>query len=102
MPFHNQALELERESMFNYFWNASQNKNARIVSRVSRNGKLRTETARRDQGSTEMAVTTDPRSNASKLFLDLDDGSSVSLSGREARTLYRLLSAHFEYSGKPV
>ena len=89
--------------MYDYFFDEqAQNKNARILSRVSRNGKLRTETARRDRGTTEMAVTTDPTTHASKLFLDLDDGASVSLSGREARTLYRLLSAHFEYTGKPL
>lgn len=76
------------------------NKNARIVSRISKNGKLRTETARRDDGSTNVAMTTDKVTHATKLFLDLDDGSTVSLSGREARTLYRLMRSHYRFANK--
>lgn len=84
------------------------NKNAHIESRVSRNGKLRTETVRRDENAVSMAVTTDPKTNATRLFIDNLDFvgdlayDSLSLSGREARTLYRLLKAHYEYADKPL
>lgn len=78
----------------------AQNKNARIQSRVSRNGKLRTETSRRDLGTTNMALSTDPNSKASRLFIDFETGESVNLTGREARTLYRLLRAHYKFSRK--
>ena len=43
-----------------------QNKNARIKSRVSRNGKFRTETIRRDFGTMNMAVSTDPNTKATR------------------------------------
>lgn len=76
------------------------NKNARIQSRISKNGKLRTETTKRDNGATNVAMTTDEKTNATKLFLDLDDGTTVSLSGREARTLYRLMRAHYRFANK--
>jgi hypothetical protein len=38
-----------------------------------------------------------PQTNATNLFLDLEDGTTVKLSGREARTLYLLLSKHYDY-----
>jgi hypothetical protein len=84
-------------SLFGIFRVNNVNKNARIESRVCRNGKLRTETARRDDGVWNAAVTTDPQTNATNLFLDLEDGTTVKLSGREARTLYLLLSKHYDY-----
>jgi len=75
------------------------NKNAIIRSRVDRTGKLRTETARRDYGF-NAAMSTDERSDSTRLFIDLQ-GGTVEFSGREARTLYRLLRSHYEYTGKP-
>lgn len=85
--------------MTNFVYSA-QNKNARIVSRVSRNGKLRTETRRRDSGSANMAVSTDPNTKATNLFIDFEDGDYVKLTGRQARTLYRVLQAHYEYTSR--
>lgn len=76
------------------------NKNARIVSRVSRNGKLRTETRRRDFGAANVAVTTDPNSKATRLFIDFENGEYINLSGRQARTIYRVLQAHYEYTDR--
>ena len=79
------------------------NRNARISSRIDRTGKLRTETQRRDDGAVKMAVSTDQKTNSTRLFLDLEgsvgDGS-VTLSGREARSLYRLLRKHYGKTGK--
>jgi len=77
----------------------STNKNAIIRSRVDRTGKLRTETARRDEGF-NAAVTTDTRNDSTRFFIDLDQ-QTVEFSGREARTLYRLLRNHYEFTGKP-
>jgi hypothetical protein len=91
---------MSRNSYFFIETVPAQNKNARIVSRVARNRKLRTETKRRDFGTTQMAMSTDPTTQSSQLYIDLDDGRSVKLSGREARTLYRLLRTHYKFSRK--
>jgi len=77
----------------------STNKNAIIRSRVDRTGKLRTETARRDDGF-NAAMTTDTRNDSTRFFIDLDQ-QTVEFSGREARTLYRLLHNHYKFTGKP-
>lgn len=82
--------------MFNFY---PQNKNARINSRIDRTGKLRTETQRRDEGSTLMAISTDENNDSTNLFIDLPD-SNVRLDGREARTLYRLLRKHYAAARK--
>lgn len=80
-----------------------QNKHAAIRSRTTRNGKLRTETHRRDYGSINAAISTDPRNNASALFIDFPYGDeAVKFNGREARMLYRLLSQHFEFADKSL
>ena len=76
----------------------STNKNAIIRSRRDRTGKLRTETARRDDGL-NAAWSTDERNDSTRLFIDLQDGT-LEFSGREARTLYRLLRTHYGYTGK--
>jgi len=83
------------------YW-TTQNKNARIRSRICRNGKARTETFRRDEDSTRIAATTDERNNSTALFIDFPDGDKVRLSGHEARTLYRVLQQHFDYTDKPL
>lgn len=70
------------------------NKNARIRTRVTRNGKQRTETHRRDSG-VSIAASTATSSNSTNVFIDFPTGESVCLSGREARTLYRVLQAHY-------
>lgn len=83
----------------------SQNKNARIVSRIDRTGKSRTETQRRDEGSVRMAVSTDDRNDSTNLFIDFPSNDSdgvdtVRLNGHEARSLYRLLRKHYGYTSK--
>lgn len=87
--------------MSNYY---DQNRNARINSRSTKNNKLRTETKYREDGI-DFAVTTDKRTNATALFIDFDGGNAnggetVRLDGRQARTLYRLLTNHYGYVGK--
>lgn len=86
--------------MSNYFY---QNKNARIVTRIDRTGKLRTETQRRDTGSILMAVSTDQRNDSTNLFIDFPGcEGNVRLNGREARTLYRLLRNHYGKARKSL
>jgi hypothetical protein len=87
--------------MSNYFDFPSQNKNARINSRIDRTGKLRTETQRRDEGSVLMAVSTDQNNDSTNLFIDFPGyEGNVRLSGREARSLYRLLRKHYAAARK--
>lgn len=89
-----------RENMSNYY---DSNRNARIASRIDRTGKVRTETQRRDPNSTVMAVSTDDRTNTTKLFIDnleFPGSEPIRLDGRQARSLYRLLSRHYEATGK--
>lgn len=78
----------------------TENRNAIIRAREDRNGNYRTETARRDDYSTNFAVSTDPRVNSTRLYIDRPDGVRIRLSGREARTLYRLLNKHYTYTDK--
>jgi hypothetical protein len=79
------------------------NKNARIVSRVARNGEMRTETVRRDPGEFNVSVSTDQRMDSTRLFLDLEgrfEGAALELTGAQARTLYLTLQRHFQNVGK--
>ena len=85
-----------------HYYGQSANKNARIRSRICRNGKARTETFRRDEFTTRIAATTDERNNSTALFIDFADGDKVKLSGHEARTLYRVLQQHFDYTDKAL
>jgi hypothetical protein len=78
-----------------------QNRNAVIRTRETRNGKLRTETYRRDDSSLSAAVSTCPKTDATQMFIDFPGGSDpVRLDGREARTLYRLLQKHYRSTNK--
>lgn len=84
--------------MSNYY---NQNKNACIGTRLDKTGKLRTETRRRDPGSMQMAVSTDQRNDSTNMFIDFPyHKGSITLSGREARSLYRLLRKHYAKVGK--
>ncbi len=79
------------------------NKNAHIISRIDARGNLRTETTRRDPATLDFAVSTDESSDTTRLFIDGIDSSwngTVELSGREARSLYRLLRKHYGFAGK--
>jgi hypothetical protein len=78
-----------------------QNRNAFIRTREDRTGKLRTETSRRDADSISAAVSTDPKSDSTALFIDFPNGNApVRLDGRQARTLYRLLQKHYRSTDK--
>ena len=76
------------------------NKNAHIVTRFDKNGKVRTETQRRDDDTMVAAVSTNQSVNSTRLFIDAPELGSISFDGRQARTLYRLLSAHYDFTGK--
>jgi len=83
------------------------NKNAIIRTRTDRNGRVRTETARRDSGAFDVAVSTDARNNSTRVFIDsygragqFGYGPSIELTGSEALTLFRALKRHYESTGK--
>lgn len=83
----------------------AQNKNAIVRSRTTRNGKFRTETARRDSDTLNAAAVTTPQTNNTVLYIDFPVGgtlASVALNGHEARTLYRVLERHYVESGKSI
>jgi hypothetical protein len=78
----------------------NQNRSATIRNREDRNGKLRTETFRRDDGATNVAVSTNPKTDSTVLFIDASDGNTYRFDGRTARTLYRALQKHYQYTDK--
>lgn len=84
----------------------STNKNSRVVTREDKTGKLRTETTRRDCGELDVAISTNERTNSTRVFLDLGGREghvpfpTMELNGRQARTLYLALKKHFESQGK--
>ena len=80
--------------------NLPSNKNAIIQTRWDRTGKLRTETARRDEGATLVAASTN-KNDGTRLYIDTPE-FVVALNGREARTVYRVLSEHFAAAGKTL
>ena len=82
------------------FRSDSTNRNAIIRTRTDRVGKLRTETARRDAYTTNFAASTAKSANRTRLFVDLPEGATFTLSGSEARTLYNLLRKHYVSAGK--
>lgn len=86
------------------------NRNARIRSRQTKNGKLRTETYSRNDG---FAAAISTGTNGTRMFIDLTGErefgpvenrsyDSIELNGREARTLFRLLAKHYGYTGKSL
>lgn len=81
----------------------STNKNAIIRSRVSAFGVATTETARRDSGSLNVTATTDERSNSTVVAVEVPSAAGTQtfeLNGHAARTLYRVLSRHYDFTGK--
>lgn len=86
--------------------NYQTNKNAILQTRLDRTGKLRTETARRDYGSLDIAISTNERDNSTRVFIDVDgrEGNfpraDLVLDGRQARTLFLALRKHFSRQGK--
>lgn len=78
----------------------TQNKNASIRTRNDRNGNIRTETFGRDDDSLNIAVSTDPRTEATRVFIDTSNGVSYNFDGRMARTLYRALQKHYRNTDK--
>jgi hypothetical protein len=78
----------------------SQNKSASIRTREDRRGNLRTETFRRDVDSLNVAVSTNPRNDSTRVFIDTAEGETFSFDGRTARTLYRALQKHYQAVNK--
>ena len=78
----------------------SQNKSASIRTRNDRRGNLRTETFRRDEDSLNVAVSTNPKTDSTRVFIDTAEGDSYSFDGRTARTLYRALQKHYQAANK--
>lgn len=91
-----------RRKMFNFErtqQTIAKNRNARIRSRLTPNGKLRTETSNRDSGSISVAASS-VSTGATQLFIDTVGGASLRLGGHEARTLYRVLKKHYRRTGR--
>ena len=78
----------------------SKNKSASIRTRNDRHGNLRTETFRRDESSLNVAVSTNPKTDSTRVFIDTATGETFSFDGRTARTLYRALQKHYQASNK--
>jgi len=78
----------------------SQNKNASIRTREDRRGNLRTETFRRDEDSINVAVSTDPNNDSTRLSIYTSEGNTFRFDGRTARTLYRTLQKHYQATDK--
>lgn len=98
---HLRTTRKERRKMSNNNKkNVVRNRNASIRSREDRRGNLRTETYRRDDMSISLAITTDPRNDSTRVFIDAPDGVSYRFDGRTARTLYRALQKHYQYTEK--
>ena len=77
-----------------------QNKNAVIRTRTDKNGNSRTETVRRDGGTVTVAVSTNPRNDSTRLFINTPEGNHFKFDGRTARTLYRALQKHYQATDK--
>jgi len=79
----------------------SQNRNATLRTREDRTGKFRTETVGRDATTFTAAASTNPKTDATQLFVDFPhNGEAIRFTGREARTLYRLLQKHYRETSK--
>ena len=84
------------------------NKNSRVNTRIDRTGKLRTETVRRDDGELDVSISTDERTNSTRVFIDARgrEGNftypDLELNGRQARTLLIALQRHFSAQGKSI
>ena len=77
----------------------NQNRNATIRTRETSNGKLRTETSRRDRDAMRASVSTCPKTDATQMFVDFPD-QTIRFDGRQARTLYRVLQKHYQETNK--
>lgn len=74
------------------------NRNARIETHLTKTGRIRTETRRRDRGSLVASALTNPDTNRTTFYIGRA-GAGFSLNGREARTLFRVLQRHYEATG---
>jgi tRNA splicing endonuclease len=72
----------------------SQNHFARIVTRRTESGRIRTSTRNRDDDF-NVAASTDPTSRRTTVYVDLPNFGSVHLTGAQARTLFRVLERHY-------
>lgn len=73
------------------------NKNARIAQEMELDNTLVTRTDRRDSGADGFEIQTDMGRKATILEMTFyGDCFSLMLDGRQARTLYRLLSKHYD------
>lgn len=72
----------------------AQNKNSRIETEWRGDVSRRSETARRDEGTLTAEV--DTTSSNSTFFMINKGPATFYLNGHEARTLFQLLSSHYE------
>ena len=83
----------------------STNRNAHIRTRIDRTGKVRTETTRRDPYQLDISISTDPRKNSTRVFIDVEGrgtrDADLELNGRELRTLFIAVQKHFDALNEP-
>ena len=70
-----------------------QNRNARVKTRYTLNGRRRTETVGRDPGTLRVGVSTDEQNNSTFMTITRGD-ETIRLSGRETMTLLRVVDKH--------
>jgi len=78
----------------------SQNRSASIRTREDRRGNFRTETFRRSDNSVNIAVSTNPKVDSTTMYVDTPEGITYRFDGRTARTIYRALQKHYQFTQK--
>jgi hypothetical protein len=76
------------------------NRNA-VIKSVETHGNVVTSTERRDLNEPNFVVFSSKDTNSTQLNLELGT-STVTLTGRQARTLYRLLQKHYIVTNKTI
>ncbi len=73
--------------------------NSKIKTRETRSGKIRTDINRDYESPVNFSAATRPESNSTSVYIN-SGTSTMRLTGREARSLYRLLQRHYQALGK--
>jgi len=77
-----------------------QNRNASIRTRSDQSGNVVTDTVGRDDGTINVSILTNSKTDSTTLVVDTTVGASYKFDGRTARTLYRALQKHYQTTNK--